>query len=257
MALADITKSTGKKVDVYASDACLMQMASVIYELKDKTDVVVGSEEIDPGYGFPYDTILQALNSDPGMGAEGLGKVVVQKFHDFYYPYQGLVLRGNQGTTISAVRTSELRGFVRLLNAWVKEAEKPENAAAVMEAVLSTGTLSFEYGYDGVDSAYSPRSKDLSDFISQVNADSKTTLGLITKPSPTLKAMGQVLQDVISQKLVIISTTTGPDRAYERAKGVAIYFPQMIYDPSYDETKFAADSLWDDFIKEMLKRRQK
>ncbi|MCX5785003.1 MAG: clostripain-related cysteine peptidase [Elusimicrobia bacterium] len=247
MALAEIARSTGKKVDLYASDACLMQMASVAYELKDKTDVVVGAEEIVPGNGFPYDTILQALNSNPGADAEGLGRIIVEKFHDFYDANQASTLNANEGTTISAIRTSQLDGFVQLLNAWVNEAKKPENAAVFKPAI--SGTLSFEYNNKGPDDGYSARSKDLYDFIKQINANPKV--------SPALKAKGQAVQRFISGSLLIANANTGPNGDYTRAMGLAVYFPQMIYDSSYDETRFAADSLWDDFIKLMLTRQQK
>ena len=247
MALSEITRSTGKKVDLYASDACLMQMASVAYELKDKADVIVGSEEIVPGNGFPYDTILKALNSNPGVDAEGLGRIIVDKFHDFYNANQATTLNANEGSTISAIRASQLDGFIQLLNAWVNEAKKPGNAAVFKPAI--SGTLSFEYGNNGPDDGYSARSKDLSDFIARVNA--------APKASPALKAKGQAVQRFISGSLLIANAVTGPNSDYTRAKGLAVYFPQMIYDSSYDETQFAADGLWDDFIKLMLTRQQK
>ncbi|OGR62522.1 MAG: hypothetical protein A2X34_05600 [Elusimicrobia bacterium GWC2_51_8] len=247
MALAEIARATGKKVDVYASDACLMQMASVVYELKDKTDVVVGSEEIVPGNGFPYDTILQALNSDPGTDAEGLGRIIVEQFSAFYDANQTALLDGDEGTAISAVRTSQLDAFVQVLNAWVSEAEKWENAA-VFKPALSKA-LSFDYGYDGRDTIYNVRSKDLSDLISQVNNNPKA--------SPELKAGGLAVQKFIADRLIIANANTGPNDDYTRAMGLAVYFPKMIYDSSYDETRFAADSLWENFIKRMLTRWQK
>ena len=49
------------KVDVLAFDACLMQMAEVAYEVKDLADYVVGSEETEPGPGYPYDPFLAGL----------------------------------------------------------------------------------------------------------------------------------------------------------------------------------------------------
>jgi len=41
MALKQITESTGRKIDIFATDACLMQMAEVIYELKDYANVII------------------------------------------------------------------------------------------------------------------------------------------------------------------------------------------------------------------------
>lgn len=245
MALAEIARSTGRKVDLYASDACFMQMASVVYELKDKTDVVVGSEEIIPYQGFPYDTVLEKLNSNPGTNAEGLGRIIVKEFHDYYEANKSSILSFLTGTTISAIRTSQLDGFVQVLNAWVNEAQKRENAGIFKPSIENT--LSF--GFGGTDNGFSPLSKDLSDFIFRVNSNPKV--------SPALKAKGLALQKFISNRLIVTNATTGPNRDYTRATGLAVYFPQMIYDQSYDETKFAADSLWDDFIKLKLTREQK
>jgi len=248
MALAEIRRVTGRKVDVYAADACLMQMASVVYELKDHTDVVVGSEEIVPNTGLPYNTILQALNSNSETDAEGLGRIIVEKSHDFYSSpaAQSTLLNTDYGTTVSAIRTSQLGGFVQVLNAWVAEAIHPENAAILKSAFSSTFLL--EYGKDGPDNGSNARTRDLYDFITLVNSDPAV--------SPALKTRGQALRNFIVDRLVIANAITGPYPDYVRVKGLAIYFPQMIYDPSYDETRFAADSLWDDFVKLLLAREQ-
>ena len=52
-ALANITKTTGRKLDIFATDASFMQMASVAYEIKDYAKVIVGSEESIPAQGYP------------------------------------------------------------------------------------------------------------------------------------------------------------------------------------------------------------
>lgn len=52
----------GRPVDVYASDACLMQSLEVATELADVSRYVVGSEQIEDYLGFPYRAFLPALN---------------------------------------------------------------------------------------------------------------------------------------------------------------------------------------------------
>ena len=52
----------GRPIDVYASDACLMQSLEVATELADVSRYVVGSEQIEDYLGFPYRTFLPALN---------------------------------------------------------------------------------------------------------------------------------------------------------------------------------------------------
>jgi len=252
MALNEIKSATGKKVDVLGTDACLMQMASVAYEMKDAADFVVGSEEIVPGPGYPYDTVLGALAANPGMSPEQFSRTVVEKFHAFYDTNMATLiamraLGGNDGTTYSAIRTSASSDFVSTLNAWAKEAKKTANYP-VLKAALAK-TLAFEHGASaGKDNSTSAHSRDLYDFVKNINADPKVP--------PALKAAGADLMDFIdSGSYIIASATTGPNPAYARAKGIAVYMPTLIYDPSYDETMFARDSLWDDLIKMMLNQK--
>jgi len=47
--------------DYIAYDACLMQMLEVAYEIKEKADYIVGSEELTPAPGFRYDLALKAV----------------------------------------------------------------------------------------------------------------------------------------------------------------------------------------------------
>ncbi len=102
-------------------------------------------------------------------------------------------------------------------------------------------TLAFEHGYNGNDTTMNARSKDLYDFIDQVNQKANK--------SSRLYAKGEALKKYIEGTLVIANKTTEPGSGYEKARGLAVYFPQMIYDSSYDENVFSRDSLWDDYLK--------
>lgn len=254
-ALDEIRSATGRKVDILDTDACLMQMASVAYELKDSADYVVGAEEIVPGPGLPYDTVLGELAANPGMSADQASRMLVDKFHQFYDSNNALLvslkyLKPGTGTTLSAVRSSASGEFVAVLNAWAAEAARPANYPALKAAMA--GTLAFEYGNSAVsaDTQTSARSRDLYDFVRNVGAQAGA--------SPALKAKGQDLMDFIeSGSYVINNKVTGPNNAYFRAKGMAVYVPKVIYDPSYDETLFARDSKWDDLIKFMINQQEK
>jgi len=232
MALKDIEGAIGKKVSIYASDACLMQMASVVYEMKDAVELIVGAEEIVPGAGFPYDGILMHLTADPGMSPEALSSVMV---NDFFTYYNG----SGENTTLSTIKPSALPEFTRLLNDWVRAAAIPTHRKKILEA--EDQALSFEYGYNGNDTVGNTRSKDLYDFLDLV--------GKKADASSKVRAKGELLKDFIATRLVISNKTTQAGSDYDRAKGLAAYFPKMIYDSSYDENLFARDSLWDDFLK--------
>src|SRR5438552_3603438 len=57
----------GRKVDVVGMDACLMTMLEVAYQIRDHAQVLVGSEEVEPGAGWPYDAVLRDLSARPAM----------------------------------------------------------------------------------------------------------------------------------------------------------------------------------------------
>lgn len=53
---------SGRPFDLYVSDACLMQMVEVAYELTDVSRFVVGSPQIQNYFGLPYRSLMLALN---------------------------------------------------------------------------------------------------------------------------------------------------------------------------------------------------
>jgi hypothetical protein len=232
LAFREIESSIGKKVSIYASDACLMQMASVAYEIKGSVELIVGSEEIIPNDGFPYDAILRELASDPAMNSEALGSLIVNDFSAYYRST-------DKNTALSAVKASKLPEFTRLLNDWVRAAAVPPHRKIILEA--ENEALAFEKGYTGPDTSHNARSKDLYDFID--------LMGAKADKSSVLYARSAALKDFIVGRLVLDSKTTQEGGDYDRAHGLAVYFPKLIYDASYDETLFARDSLWDDFLK--------
>src|SRR5439155_4121358 len=58
-----ITESMGKRhIAILGFDACLMSMIETAYQLQDVADVMIASEELEPGTGWNYTTLLGALN---------------------------------------------------------------------------------------------------------------------------------------------------------------------------------------------------
>src|SRR5205823_6865956 len=59
--LGEARKFLGGKIAVIGMDACLMSMVEVAYQIRGAASVMVGSEQTEPGEGWPYDSILRAL----------------------------------------------------------------------------------------------------------------------------------------------------------------------------------------------------
>lgn len=228
-ALGQVRQFLGRRIDVFATDACLMQMAGVAYEFKDAAEVIVGSEEVIPGDSYPYDAILGPLAANPGLNAERVGALMVDAYGDYY---------AGDKITLSALRTSALPGFVARLNSWVEAVKADPKAFKAATSRASTD----------VTQAFSMKdSKDLSDYLGNVS-------DLLAK-SPAVKAAGADLRSYVSGSL-LVRDTAAP--ALPRASGLAIYIPSLRYNSAnYEKLLFARDSLWDDFLRDMMEERLK
>src|SRR5205085_12133055 len=78
--LTAASKSLKRKIDILGMDACLMSMAEVSYQVRGAVDFTVGSEEVEPGDGWPYTTILRDLTKKPEMSARELSAVIVKRY---------------------------------------------------------------------------------------------------------------------------------------------------------------------------------
>jgi hypothetical protein len=228
MALAQVKQALGHKIDVFATDACLMQMAAVAYELKDSASVIVGSEETIPGDSYPYDTILGPLAANPGMSAEALGALMVDAYGAHYH----------DNVTLSAIRSSALPGLAQRVNAWVGAVQGDPKAFA---AAASENTVNATYNFAMRDS------KDFYDYISKV--DRQLAAG------SAARLAGAKLQAYIAHTLLIKATAMP---SLPQAHGLSIYIPEMRYNSAnYEKLAFARDSVWADFLRRMMEERLK
>jgi len=82
--LAKAVRNSGVHLDIINFDACLMAMYEVAYEFRGLVDILVSSEETEPGEGDPYDTILDSLKRNPSMAPNELATVIVDKYDEYY-----------------------------------------------------------------------------------------------------------------------------------------------------------------------------
>ena len=208
------------KVDILAYDACLMQMAELLYEVKDYADYVVGSEETVPGTGFPYDALLPAFSGRKNSGE--LAQEMVNSYNNFYSS------KGKK-VTLSAVRMAALGDFLTAFDAWTGALQASDKKPQIKAKAYSAAS------YADKDN------KDLYDFAR-----------LAAEADPNLAEKGAALRAAIEGGLVIGNTafkeTYGRDEA---SHGLAIYLPVSGYNEKYDQLAWARGTRWDDFLKEM------
>jgi hypothetical protein len=71
------------KIDVLGFDACLMNMLEVAFEMSNYAKNIVGSEELEPGKGWPYTFDVESINV-PGITSLELVKKFVRNYGKFY-----------------------------------------------------------------------------------------------------------------------------------------------------------------------------
>ncbi len=224
--LGQILKGIGG-VDVYGSDACLMQMAEVDYEIKDSVKFIVGSEETEPGDGYTYNTFLGPVAANPRMSAQELAKTAVDAYSDHYKEQ-------NSGSTQSLVRAAAIPKLLTLAN---------EFAAAMIQANEKDLVKSAR---DGAVKFAMPENKDLYDF---------TRLVLEGTKNEAVKAKGQALMTFITSELVLHNRTNNDPGGYwnepvdfSPAKGISAYIPSGALGEGYMDLQWAKASGWDEFL---------
>ncbi len=206
-------------VNVYGSDACLMQMPEVNYEIKDYVEYIVGSEETEPGDGYTYNTFLGPIVANPAMTSEEVGKQTVNAYADHYANL-------GQGATQSLLKMSAMDGFVGQVNSFVA------TTIAAGEKALVKSALAKAQSYAYADN------KDMWHFLSLYAASSA---------NPEVKEKAASLQSYLKDTLIVLNRTSG--KYAGKSMGLSVYLPTATLPSAYNELAWARAAQWDEFIK--------
>ena len=220
-ALADAEAQTGVKLDVVGFDACLMGMIEVLHQIRDHASIAIASEEVELAPGWPYEAILSDLTSNPAMTPEELAVDVVDKYYTYYNDWFSEF-------TITAVNLSKVGNLTASIDKFASDliASIPGNESVIAGARLSSEEFCWGFDYFGSIDLYS-----FAELIySNLNLDSA-------------KAVMEAVNDAV------VAEAHG--FGHPNAHGIAIYYPKAWYDKTYEEeTSFAADTSWDEFVKQ-------
>ena len=215
--IQQVFNSTGS-VDLIGFDACLMGMVEVAYELKNNAYVMVGSEETEPGDGWPYDTLLADLAALPTMTPAELGQAIVDRYGQSYSPFYG--------TTQSAIDLNEMDALVVAINSLAIEAMDADPSAVSLARDTSQ-----EYYY--------PENIDLYHFASLMYSESS---------DPDVQTAATAVMDAVDNAVI----AAYGDNMLPDSNGLAVYFPEGegSFDDDYNELiiDFPGASDWDEFL---------
>lgn len=222
--MRDAAAYIGHKVDVYASDACLMAMVEIAQEMGGAVETFVGSEEVEPGEGWPYHLFLQRWAQNPTATSQEVGSYLVDAYNEFYSA------SGIDDATLSALDLSQIPALTQSIAALKDSLMARTDFSAIKTAAQNSSRYA---SYDYV---------DLSDVL-----DNMAT-GLTTSDAAAV-TIANVKQQIA--KTVISSKTTGL-----KAAGIAIWWPTSrweysMYASRYKGLQFDQAVRWSDFLEKL------
>lgn len=223
LALAD--EALGGPLALLGMDACLMSTFEVAFQVRDHVQTVVGSEELEPGDGWPYTQVLTELTAHPAMTGGELGRVVVDAYVDSYRDRQ------NQWpVTQAAVSTAYLEDFAASVDALAGALQKSFPDLAGAAHITRAQARSVAFSGDLVDLGTFCRAL-LSGDLEHVSA-----------------AAQQVLDALTPGEFVLAEGHLGP--TVDECGGVTLYFPPPLssVSPYYADLDFASRG-WDEFLR--------
>ena len=216
----EIKKVLGRKLDLLAFDACLMQMIENCYELNGKVHYLVGSAHTEPLDGYCYDNIFYEMKS--GIKPVEFAKLIVEVYTAAYN--HGCY--GYNYTTHSAIDCSKIDNILQAIETLSKITLEDNYSKDIYDTVLGVQEYNFEF------------SLDLHDFAERL--ESRTE-------HPPLKLAAKNLKEAV-ESAVIIRGHTG--NHLDNEYGLAAYFPwyPLIFDPDYLEINYCKATLWDEMM---------
>ncbi|MFP5354968.1 MAG: clostripain-related cysteine peptidase, partial [Gemmatimonadota bacterium] len=125
-------------IDVVDFDMCLMAGYETLVKLNGLAKYAVFSEEIVPGEGNPYTSIIDGIQANPTMDGRGVAGLLVDRFDAAY--------QGNKAsTTKSAYDLGGLPGFETALGAFATQLR--QNVGAMKPTIAEAAITSQKFAY--------------------------------------------------------------------------------------------------------------
>jgi hypothetical protein len=253
-ALAEYNDYFGRKLDILATEACLVGMVEFVYPLREYIDFFIGSEAFSFGAenttegGFvvgnwQYDLMWGELVNNPDMTPKEFCETIIYYFQP-YGPWRAppMIPKQEASDTLSLIDTSQIRDVVTAVDDFAKALKSvfPVRRERVMGALQVTEQFSGQFDFLGI-SYFS--NIDLWDF-----ADKVSKIIVLDDVQKTAAAVKTAVDSAVLAERHGEDPTQGE---HPGAHGLAIYMPQREseYNDNYDLIDFAKETEWDEFIK--------
>jgi hypothetical protein len=239
-ALRTLTKDSGP-LEIIGFDACLMANFEVAHAMAPSARIMIASEELEPGNGWNYTPLLEALVSNPRATGAQFGRLAADTFHSFYNDSSDGSEEG-LGTTLSVISLDKIAALAAAVNALGDRCDrsiKRDGRDAwldIAEAVSDTE----EYG---AESRGEPGSAVF---------DLKNLAERIKRQAPDLETATAADLVIRAVSEAVLYRVRGSARA--NSNGLSIFFPPdretlQSSDPiPYSSTSFGRGSAWARFL---------
>jgi len=233
-AMIEVKNSIGKNIDIVVFDACLMGMAEVFYQLRSSVDVVVGSEDLVYGNGFPYHMVLYEMKKDTNCNANEAAIFSIDSYSS-YYSHFSMALGSFDLACLKDTIEKNLDNFaIKLNNAF------SEHESQILEAI--DNTQSFDVINNG--EKFVTHYKDLYDFAYEIS----------------VRIDDYEIKESANALMASIQSCTIKEIHYNKnnANGISIYLPtsKKDYDSSYEKLDMCKNTNWDVFINKCLNKNR-
>ncbi|MCX6666547.1 MAG: clostripain-related cysteine peptidase [Euryarchaeota archaeon] len=242
-------------VNIIGFTACDMGCIEAAYELRNYTDVYIGSEEAY-GYSEEWTDIIKFIDENPKESTYNISEKIINSFKE-YFPYFGNTLQWKlvlqtiihldlpyfPSLTLSAVRTDKLEVLVSSIDTFAH--------VLIKDISLYKPTITRErfkvdnYPYP---SKLIPPSLIFGDYIDIYHFTELMDKPIFRLLKPELHDAAQQVQEHLEQAIIAEHHQIG----HRNAHGLTIYFPlfYQYYSSEYTNSSldFTHDTQWDEFL---------
>lgn len=220
-----------KKLNLIGFDMCLMSQIETATELSDVAEVMVASQALEPGLGWPYDVVVPAFVKGTA-GSRRIGTDIVNAFNDFYK-----TVKKEEVATLSALDLSMVGEFNAKLEAVLAKYEP------TMQKNWPTLARAIFYGEQYCDRTDYRRGQQALATFDVLDIVKRLKLGSEGFPAEAEYRDFMAAAD----RFILVSANS---ERHKLSNGIAIYAPVRadMVNSEYMNLKFAKGSSWPKII---------
>ena len=227
----------GKKFSIIAFDACLMSMLEIGTMIQDFAELMVSSQEVELGPGYPYDKILEPF-LHRSLDKISFANHMVAAYNDAYSKI-------THDYTQSALNLSNIHLLEKNVDhvaGLLLGCLKLQKSNTVDQAIRLSRHKMLCTHFD------EPSYVDLHHFYTNLyeNMNSFEFMGPNAGAKLKYELAGALKDGFELIATIVLSNATGKN--LNKARGISIYFPERRIHTSYPRTNFAKSTKWLTFL---------